>query len=222
MLANQKRYRRRIMGILKKHIPKQREGRKMDARAAITFNSAAEAAMGYERIKEKLLQVYDWYQIAKLPMATFLLIDESGNEVTRKAKEGDYVRIDVPGPGTQTGGGYDWVKVEKIEESDEDDREMLSITLRPTSNPTNTDADIAHFFKEMATSTLLVSLSSKEVVAAYHGRNEVINTDTDKLLDKVRNFLVGTGAKIGFSFPQWKSLIEGLVATNEENGVPDN
>lgn len=195
-----------------KHIPTQREGKQMDASASMTFSSAAEALRGYDAVKERVLKVYDWYQIGKLPLATFLLIDEAGNEVTRKAREGDLVRIDVPGPGSQTGGGYDWVSVEQIAEEDEGHRATFSITLRPTSNPTNTDTDIAHFFKELATSTLLVSLTGTVVTISYHGRNEVINTDTDKLLDKVRNFLIGTGAKIGFSFPQWKSLVEGLAA----------
>jgi hypothetical protein len=49
------------------------------------------------------------------------------------------------------------------------------------------------------------------VIAEYHGRNELVNKDVDKITDKLRNIVVGLAAKLGMSFSQWKSLIEGLV-----------
>lgn len=32
-----------------------------------------------------------------------------------------------------------------------------------------------------------------------------------KSMDNVRNTLVGWGAKLGLSYPQWKSLVKGLL-----------
>jgi len=42
----------------------------------------------------------------------------------------------------------------------------------------------------------------------------VINLDVDLLSDKLRNLLIGIGAKLGASFPQWKSLLKGIMDTN--------
>jgi len=45
----------------------------------------------------------------------------------------------------------------------------------------------------------------------YAGRNEIINVDNENFSDNVRNYLVGLAAKIGASYPQWKSLIKGMA-----------
>src|SRR5690606_2562534 len=104
-----------------------------------------------------------------------------------------------------------WVRVEKIVDDKSDDNKLCSVTLRPTSNPKNGDKETAHFFKRLATSTLQVKCEDCKIIAEYHGRNELINTETDDLTDKIRNALVGLGAKLGLSYSQWKSLIEGMV-----------
>lgn len=68
----------------------------------------------------------------------------------------------------------------------------------------------------MATSTLLIKRENRDVIAEYHGRNEVVNSDITKVTDKIRNIVVGIAAKLGLSFSQWKSLIEGLVEKEEK------
>ena len=50
------------------------------------------------------------------------------------------------------------------------------------------------------------------VTAAVLARNEVANTTNNtSLIDKLRNAVVGTGAALGLSNPQWKSLVNGLL-----------
>jgi hypothetical protein len=49
------------------------------------------------------------------------------------------------------------------------------------------------------------------VTAEEHGRNEVPNTDTSSTIDNIRNTLVGWSARIGLSYPQWKSLVKGII-----------
>jgi hypothetical protein len=39
----------------------------------------------------------------------------------------------------------------------------------------------------------------------------VPNTDTSLITDNIRNTLVSWSAKIGLSYPQWKSLVKGIV-----------
>ena len=197
------------------HIPQQQEGSKMDIYAHKDFNNTAAAKACYAQAKTKLMEVYRWYEVCEVPVSTFMLTDTAGNEVKRWAQEGDYLKIDIPGPGTSTGDGYDWVKVESILEESTPDTDVISMTVRPAANPQHVDDDTAHFFQDSATSTFQVKRVGTTLHAEVHGRNEQPNTATDQVLDNVRNTLVGWSAKLGLSFPQWKSLVSGLVETKE-------
>ncbi len=192
-------------------IPSQETGSEMNAVEKATFDNTAGARQFYEIAKERLLNVNRWAEISALPSSTFRLCDGSGAEADRLVKEGDYFKIDIPGPGTTSGDGFDWVKVEHLQEEEINGTEIISIRVRPAANPNTPDPDTAHFFKDTATSTFQVKRIGSEVFAEVHGRNEQPNTDTEHLTDNVRNTLVGTSAKIGFSFPQWKGLVTGLV-----------
>src|SRR5690554_682823 len=198
---------------MKDPTPQQYIGKQLDLQAETSLDDVKESKEFFNIVKKRLLRSFEWYDIAKIPAATFVLTDHRGRELLREMRENDLIRIDIPGPGNSSGNGFDWVKVEKItgEKNEEKDEEFCSITLRPTSNPEEDNDEIAHFFKSMATSTLLVKRQSLTVRAEYHGRNELINEDTDNLTDKLRNIIVGLAAKLGLSFSQWKSLIEGLV-----------
>lgn len=70
------------------------------------------------------------------------------------------------------------------------------------------------FFTSEATSTFQVKRIGQTVYAEEHGRNEVPNKDTSFATDNIRNTFVGWSAKIGLSYPQWKSLVEGIVETD--------
>lgn len=194
------------------HVPKQRQGKQLDLEEKLVLTTESEARAFFTSAKNNLLNVNKWYDMATLPAATFTLMDTLANE-TKKTRtvEGDYVRIDIPGPGPSAGDGYDWVKVEKIQEESSEDVEVCSITLRPTAHPLKNKEDTAHFFGSEATSTLAVKRVGVEITASYHGRNEEVNTKMEKAVDKLRNTVVGWGAKMGLSYPQWESLVKGLV-----------
>jgi hypothetical protein len=198
------------------HVPPQHTGSEMNAVEKIELGSEAEAIYFFNTVKERLLDINRWAEFAGMSMSTFRLTDSSGNEVDRKATDGDYIKIDIPGPGTTAGGGYDWVVIEDIRSQVLDGAEVLSITARPASNPSTEDNSTAHFLTEEATSTFQVKRLGNAIYAEEHGRNEVANTDTGSVLDNIRNTFVGLGAKIGFSYPQWKALVKGLLS-NESN-----
>lgn len=199
---------------MRNQIPEQNDGGKLDTTAKAEFTSAAEAKEFYKIAKGRLLRVSEWSEICKVPLSTFTLIDPAGHKVEREALEGDYVKIDIPGPGTHSGEGFDWVRIEKIREEITPDLAVLTLQARPSANPMNEDTNTAHFFTSQATSTFQVKQIGNTVYAEEHGRNEVANTDTSFLTDNIRNTLVGFSAKIGFSYPQWKSLVEGIVNTD--------
>jgi hypothetical protein len=150
--------------------------------------------------------------------ADFQLTDDTGNVVNRLAEEGDYFRINIPGPGSATGEGFDWVKIESITESktEDQDADLLAIKVHPASNPNNTNQDVAHFFKEDASSTFMVRRQGLTLSAEVHGRNEQPNTEAEKIIDKARNVMVAAGAMIGFSEFQWKSLVKGLLSEEKQ------
>ncbi len=196
---------------MKDPTPPQYAGKQLDLHAETLLDNEQESKEFFQVVRKRLLRSFEWYDIAKIPAATFVLTDQLGRELIREMKENDLIRIDIPGPGNSSGNGFDWVKVEKITEEKNEKEDLCSITLRPTSNPEENNDEIAHFFKSMATSTLLAKRQNLHVRAEYHGRNELINEDATKLTDKFRNIIVGLAAKLGLSYSQWKSLIEGLV-----------
>lgn len=196
----------------KAHVPSQQTGTEMNAVEKIELASEAEAVYFFNTVKERLLDVNRWAEIAGGGMSDFFLTDETGNLVQRKASGGDHIRIDIPGPGSKTGGGYDWVTIEGIKLEMLDDAEVLSMTARPSVNPLTGSEDTAHFLTDKATSTFQVKRIGRTIYAEEHGRNEVPNTDTGIPLDNIRNTFVGWGAKVGFSYSQWKALVKGLLS----------
>jgi hypothetical protein len=73
---------------------------------------------------------------------------------------------------------------------------------------------VAHFFDEQSSSSFVVKREGKKITGGIYGRNEKPNTDTEKLVDKIRNIAVAGGAISGLSKLQWKSLVNGLVKTD--------
>lgn len=197
-------------------LPEQQTGSAMDAVEKIEMRSAEEAKLFFRTVKQRLLNVNAWAEITGIPMSAFCLTDRTGQPVHRNATIGDYLRIDIPGPGTKTGDGFDWVVIEEIKESHVEEGEILTMQVRPAPNPQTPDDHTAHFLKDTATSTFQVKRIGNRVYAEEHARNEVPNTDTGHTLDNVRNMMVGWAAKIGFAYPQWKSLVKGLISTENK------
>jgi hypothetical protein len=194
-------------------VPKQKEGAKKDIDHTVDLANEAEARKLFAFARNRLLNVNAWQEYATGISATFTLCDESGNEVKRTAKAGDYFQIDLPGPGSNEGDGHDWVQVEHIEDrlNPNGEEEYIGIRVRPASNPKKKEENVAHFFKDAATSSFVIHRLGSAVTAAVYGRNEKPNTDTNNLIDKVRNAVVGTTAIMGLSNIQWKNLVNGLL-----------
>ena len=191
-------------------IPGQFEGRSLDCYKSVALTSERQARLFYEQVKARLLDINNWNEVAALPSATFTIKDANGRTADRPVREGDHVRIDIPGPGLPSSDGYDWVRVVAISETRKSEGMSIILTLRPAPDPTKDLPDTAHFFTRIASSSILLEQVDKHIYLHYAGRNEVINTDNASMMDNLRNFMVGIGAKLGASFPQWQALIEGL------------
>lgn len=195
-------------------IPTQQTGDKTDNWFSIIADTEKGAVQLFKTALERILDVRNWGQLCGISSAAFRLTDAFGTEVDRQIEVGDHFRIDIPGPGTSTGNGYDWVEIEKIERHINPcaEWEAISITVRPSPNPLNHEEDTAHFFSADATSTFVVQREKKRVTAEVHGRNEQPNTHTSKTIDNLRNGLIGAAALRGFSDNQWKQLVKGILS----------
>ena len=195
-------------------IPKQETGKQYDNIESIICADAVEAKNKYATACKKLFQISDWGKIGESVLKTeFCLCNSEGKEVNRYPKVGDLIRINLSGPGSTTGEGFDWVKIEQVVSKDEEnDYEFTSIKVRPAACPLNDSNAVAHFFDQGATSTFIVSKCKNEVSAQIHGRNEEPNKNTDLLTDNVRNAVVAKFAAIKFSDIQWKNLCKGLIS----------
>lgn len=196
-----------------KLIPDQQVGRKLDTDNQIIAPTQEEAQLLFQKAVDRLMDVNRWDKICGPVSATFKLTDAEGKEISRLPQMGDHFKIDIPGPGPAAGEGFDWVRIEALEDRRNPSAEEESVTMRvrPSTSPENSLTDTAHFFDEKATSSFRVIRERNVVRAEVHGRNEVPNTHVEKTTDKVRNAVVGTGAVSGMSNPQWNSLVKGLL-----------
>ena len=199
--------------VIKKLIPENTKGKTADVERSITLNSREEALDAFKRAYKRLLNVNLWHDLTGFASAEFLLKNEEGHESHRLARVGDYFQIDIPGPGPVSGDGYDWVQVEAIEDHANPDagEESFGMRVRSCKNPNKPGNTTAHFFTSDATSTFIIYRKGNTVSASYHGRNEVLNTDTGILKDTIRNTMVGAGAIAGISELQWARLIESFL-----------
>ena len=196
-------------------IPRQYDGGKSDNSYSVNCNSKPDAIDLYQRSVEKLLDVNNWEEISiGIIKAAFNLCDKFGNEVDRPPQEEDYFKIDIPGPGSVNGEGYDWVQVENIiaENDPVNDTDQISIMVRPASCPLNSKESIAHFFSDSSTSTFLIKREKTVVTAEIHGRNEKPNHQRENTVEIIRNKVVATGAMLSFSDFQWKQLAIGFLS----------
>ena len=106
-------------------VPKQNTGAQSNTESSATFATIEEATQFFETVKERLRTVNNWHSLAGKGTAIFELTNEKGNGINRQPQKGDHLKIDIPGPGPRTGDGFDWVQVEALEQTKEDNSAIL-------------------------------------------------------------------------------------------------
>ncbi len=192
-------------------VPRQHTGQEIKSAAKKILNSQKEAKNSFELSKKKLLDVNNWNKISSNISAEFRIVDQNGHEVQRTIIKGDYLKIDIPGPGSKEGDGYDWVRVEELKEISEEDFQSIGFRVRPTDNPFSEKNETAHFYSDDATSSFIITRNNNEVIVSIIDRNLVPNKESQSLADKARDVLVGVTAIAGFSKIQWQGLADGLL-----------
>ena len=192
-------------------VPDNLKGNQVDATSVKELPSAEMARSFFEKAKVKLLDVNRWNEVAGEVLAEFQLMDESGSPRSGPASEGLLLRIDIPGPGTKTANGFDWVKIEELSEVDSGDVQSVALRVRPVQAPDSDEDAPSHFYSESATSTFTLSREHNKVTSAIYDRNLEANKESENLFDKVRNAITGVAGKTVFSKVQWQLLADGLV-----------
>lgn len=197
-------------------VPPQFTGQEIETEATQMLTSEADAERLYRVARKKLLDVNNWNSVAGVITAQFQIIDEKGNQVSREVKKGDFLRVDIPGPGSKEGDGYDWVFVEALNEIDNGSVQSVGFRVRPDKNPFGEKNETAHFYSKEATSSFIIIRESAKVISWIVDRNLLPNTESGSLADKVRDVAVGISAIAGFSKVQWQGLADGLIKNKDE------
>jgi len=195
-------------------VPAQTRGGYHDTESCKCFENAVSTIEEFKLLKQRFLNVNRWQEYAGKGSAAFRLYDMEGSPVNRIPVQGDYIRIDIPGPGNVEAKGFDWVQIKKISNDflKETEKENLLIECSPSIDPTQPDpVHIAHFYNKNATSSFMISRSASCIYACIYGRNEQPNFKNAGVPDKLRNGLIAIGGITGISKIEWKALTEGLL-----------
>lgn len=194
-------------------VPINVNGKQNDLSSTMVLDNDEQAQKRYHKACARMFTPSFWHSLAGALSASFSVFDPSGVPVERKLMMNDLVRIDIPGPGTVAGHGYDWVKVDIIQDGNSEDGrdELCGMRLRPATPP-GENGETAHFFQSAASSTFILHRNGSIISASYHGRNEVPNTHMNHTVDNVRNAIITSGALAGLSEAQWMALIKGFIA----------
>jgi hypothetical protein len=198
-------------------VPPQQEGGQADIVEKRKMSNIKQAKFFFDQAKDRLYDIGNWSSVSEGLSASFELTDRYGVIKNGLPAVGDHIRINIPGPGSSAGEGYDWVKIEMMEEKSEAEREFCIIRVRPSDDPSKKEGT-AHFFESQATSSFIIKREGVLLAAEIHGRNEKPNTDNKKLTDKIRNLVVSTAAKRGLAKIQWQKLAKGILKKNKDAG----
>ena len=197
-----------------KHIPGvpiQKNGGFHDTESQKDVTDPTLITQKFDVLKERFFAINQWKQYSGENTADFKLYDSNGNPLDRSPEIGDFIRIDIPGPGEKEAKGFDWVEIINMSHQLSDHLEYFLITCCPSKIPGNTKNNhVAHFYSDQATSTFMISKTDDKIKAAIYGRNETPNYNA-QFIDKIRNIFIAIGGMIGISKVQWKALSDGLL-----------
>ena len=199
-------------------VPKQVKGGYHDTESSKCFKKQQDVRHAFTLLKQRFININHWKEYAGEGGADFRLFDLEGKPVDRPPVAGDYIRIDIPGPGNIEAKGFDWVQVKKISRGflKDNEKENLLMECSPSVDPTLPDPiHIAHFYSAAATSTFMISRTEECIYACIYGRNEQPNFKNAGIPDKFRNGVIAIGGIVGISKMEWKSLTEGLLGKND-------
>lgn len=189
-------------------VPKQVKCGFHDSESILNLENNDEIEIQFHHLKERFFGIGEWHKYCPETTADFKLCNFNGNVVDRLPQLGDYIRIDIPGPGGTEGRSFDWTVIDKI---DFESPDRLLIQCRPSPDPKKMNSKkIAHFYCDKATSTFVIERRENSLIAAVYGRNESPNLKSG-FINSARNIMIAIGGMFGLSKIQWECLAEGML-----------
>jgi hypothetical protein len=190
-------------------VPPQQKGGKSTAVKRKVYKTVDEAKTIFNEVKLRLLDVNNW---SKYSFAHYELVRSDGSHKNGIAQETDIIKIDIPGPASTGGKGYDWVQIEKIK----NEESLFAIEVRMTAKPGSNVQTTDHFYTGITTNTFSVEQHGKEIICQVNGRNMVFNLQHKTFFDKIRNFITGLFSEGGGSKLFWKDFLHHLMTGKEK------
>ena len=170
-----------------------------------SFATGHDAKNAFEKSKQKLFDVNSWTKMEGIN-STFILHNNSGKKVSGPAKEGYFIKIELPGAKIEN-----WVQITDVKT----EKDLAEFTVHPSEKPMKKpepEAEVKHFFAKEASSTFRVILEAKTIKAFEIGKNEKINNNSDEAGNRgLLNTLIAEGGWAGFQKIQWNKLTKYLV-----------
>jgi hypothetical protein len=182
-----------------------------------SFQNEVESRAFFEEVCSGLLDINEWRRNST--PSSYALFDESGADVSgRTIREGDFIRISIRGSGK-----YDWVRVLRINKTDDE----MVITVQPTYDPTADPPDpnvVSHFFHPDARNNFCVQREGKVVNFYVIGLNERQNvSDTGGVVESVRNSATANlGYYLGLQKGVWTEFCKNFLRAGDEKGTSDD
>lgn len=193
-------------------IPNQIKGGSHDTVSMLCANTEELASSIYQEVVARLKLVNDWHTFSDEIKAKFALLDSATNQPTSNLKKGNFVRIDIPGIGSPSGGGFDWTQITDVQSSkSEDEFPFFLFTLKPCPAPDTDEKTVAHFYKSSSSNTFIIRRIGNCIYTEVHGRNETQNTSDVPILDTARNKAVAIGSKMGIGNLNWVGFTNALL-----------
>ena len=193
-------------------VPDQYKGADFETERERFFENPNLVVQQFELLKDRFFTINYWKDYCSNMSADFKLFDANGSYMDRIPVEGDFIRIDIPGPGNPQTKGYDWVRIVKIDNRCYgDELERYLMTCRPSASPGSKSNHIAHFYSQESSSNFVISRGKDYIKVGIYGRNEVANFSRTGFLGKIRNFMISVGGFLRLTKFQWKGLAEGLL-----------
>ena len=191
-------------------VPLHKSGGFHDTESTKRFDQTM-ISLKFEILKNRFYTINKWKDYCGEAFAAFKLYDSIGMPVDRKPQKGDFIRINIPGPGEIEAKGFDWVEVTDICFYQDTVSESILMTCRPSQNPVGKkNTHTAHFYSSKASSTFIISKGTDYLKAAIYGRNESPNFNAS-FIDIIRNMVIAAGGMLGIAKIQWKQLTEALL-----------
>ena len=194
-------------------IPPQKKGAYHDTEKTKILVNSEMCDIKYKILKENFLCVNHWKDHGGRGSAEFKLYDYNGTYKTTQPIEGDFMRIDIPGPGDLKAKGYDWVKIMKLtnEFCLDDEIECLTMITQPSEKPGDRSGHIAHFYSKESTASFRIAKGKDFLRVGIYGRNELCNVSDSGFFGRIRNFFIASGGFVQLTKLQWAELAEGLI-----------